>query len=119
METNQIVAQVLWENFNVECETVGPTNVEDIIKFDVEFASSQHGSNTDLGNVLQTLVVATTFIKTALDIYVLVKERTKRELSEAELLIEIATKKEIFRKLDKSTQEKLIGAVIKKIKVIK
>lgn len=119
VDTNQLVAELLNENFKTECETVGPTNLEDIVESEVEFVPAKHGSNMDLGSTIQILTIASTFIKTAIDLYIAMKNKAERDLEETELLMGIVTKKEIFQKLDKHVQQRLIKSIVTKLKELK
>jgi hypothetical protein len=117
MNTNLIVSELLHENYQTECDTVGPTNLEDIIGSEVEFVPADYGSNMDLGTAVQTLIVASAFIKTIIDIYVALKKELKRDPEEVELVLKITTKKDLVEKIDKNTQDKLVKAIAKKLKV--
>lgn len=113
MNEKQITLEILQENYPIECETVGPTNLQDIVDAEVSFASAQHGSYMDLGDAIATLALAATFVKTVVDIAVAVKTE-ERELNKKTVDERIVISKEILQKLDKETLERLIMAVIKR-----
>jgi len=77
--------------------------------------SAKHCSNMDLGGAIQTLVVATTFIKSALDIYTLLKKEIGRDPNENELVIRITSRKDLPHKLNKHTQEQITKAIVRKL----
>jgi len=116
MNIKQVAQEILQENYPIECETVGPTNLQDIVDAEVSFSSAEHGSYMDLGDAIGTLVIAATFVKTVVDIVVAAKKELGREPGKDEIEIRIVTKKETIQKLDKETRERLVKAVIKKIK---
>lgn len=116
MDANLIAAEVLEENFQIECETVGPTNLEDIVEGEVSFADAEYGSNMDLGQTIQLLVIAAAFVKTTIDIYRALKKEICHKPDEVEILLKILRDKKVMKNLDKNVQEKLVKAVIKRMK---
>lgn len=119
MDKNSLVFELLNENYQIECETVGPTNLEDIVGSEVEFAPAEYGSNIDLGAAVKILIAATSFIKNIIDIYIALKKEFGRSPDEAELVVKVTTKKDLVQKIDKNAQEKLIQAIVKKMKAKK
>ncbi len=115
MNDSLLITELLKENFHVECETAGPTNLQDIIEAEVDFVSAEHGSYMDLGDAIGTLVIATTFIKTTLDIYTALKKEFGRNPQKDELKIRITTKKDTFQSLDKKTRDRLMKAIIQRL----
>ena len=115
MNEKTITLDVLQDVYPTECEIVGPTNMEDIIDPEINFASAEHGSYLDIGTAISTLAVAATFIKTVIDIVIAAKKELGRNPLKEDIEIRIVGKKEIIRKLDKETQEKLIKSIIKKL----
>jgi hypothetical protein len=116
MNDSLLISELLKESFATECETVGPTNLQDIVESEVGFTSAEHGSYMDLGESIAILISATTFIKTALEIYTLTKKELGREPEKDELEIKIIAKKELVQGLDKKARDRLIKAIIKKLK---
>jgi len=119
MNTNSMISELLSENLPIECDTVGPTNLEDIVESEVEFVPAEYGSNMDLETAIQTLIVATSFIKTVIDIYVALKKELGRDPEEVELAVKVTAKKDLVRKIDSKTQDKLVKAIAKKMKARK
>jgi len=116
MEDQILITELLKENFPVECETVGPTNLEDIVESEVEFVPSQYGSNMDLGTTIQYLLVASTVIKNILDIYAAIKKQTGSDPVEAEITVKLDTHKGGKQKIDEHIQAQLIKSIIKKLR---
>jgi hypothetical protein len=111
-----LITELLKENFPVECETAGPTNLQDIAEAEVGFEPTEYGSHMDLQSAIGTLVIAATFIKSAIEIYTSLKKELRREPQEDEIEIRIITKREIVQSLDKGTRDRLMRATIWKLK---
>ena len=111
---NDTVVSLLNEFYPAECDIVGPTNVQDVAD-GVEFVSPEHASAMDLSDAIGTLVIATTFIKTVIDIFVALKTELKRKPKTEEIEIKISAPKEIIQKIDEKTRKKLIAEIIKKL----
>jgi len=115
MDNHLLVSELLNENFPVECEIVGSTNLKDLVDAEVTFESAESGSYMDLSATIGFLVVVVTFIKNAVDIYISLKKEWKRKPEKDEIEIRIVVSKEVAKHLDKTTRERLIKAVISKI----
>lgn len=119
MNESLLISEILKEDFPVECEAVGPANLEDIIEGEAEFTSAEHGSYMDLGDAIAILVAATTIIKNVIEIYIDVKDKRghhpeKDELDEIEE--RVFSKKEYSHRLDKETRDRLMKTIIRKLK---
>jgi hypothetical protein len=113
MIDNSQIFELLKSHFPEEFEAVGPTNLGDIIAADISFVPSEHGSNMDLGGAIQILIVATSFIKTVIDIYTGLKKELGRDPDEADISIKIKLKKDLFLQLDPIVQRHLIESAIR------
>lgn len=115
MDNKQLIDGVLSEQYPLECEAVGPTNVNDIVKGGVEFAAAEHGSYMDFSEAIATLVVAATFIKAVLEAYATVKKEMMRDPKKDELEIRIVTSNEVTKSLNDEARDQLVDAVIRKL----
>ena len=106
MEKDMVVS-LLNEFYPAECEMAGPTNVQDVVD-GAEFISPEHASAMDLSDAIGTLIIATTFIKTVVDIFVALKTELKRKPKVEEIEIKISVSKEIIQKLNEKSRKKII-----------
>ena len=111
---NGIVLNLLNEFYSAECEIVGPTNVQDVAD-GAEFVSPEHASAMDLSDAIGTLIIATTFIKTVVDIFVVLKTELKRKPKTEEIEIKISAPKGVIHNIDEKTRKRLIAEIIKKL----
>ena len=112
---NELLFELLKENFPSEYETVGPTNVDDIIKGNVDFIPSEFGSNMDLSSAIGILVAAVTFIKSVLEIYKLIKKDLRRSPKKEDIEVRIIIKNEIYQVIDGKMLDHLLNEIIYKI----
>jgi len=115
MNENSLVSELLKENFSTECETVGPTNLQDIAEAQVSFTPSASGAYMDFGEAIGILVVATSFIKNVLDIYVALKKELKRKPRKDEVKDQTTRQTKSYSLLDDLTRERLLIAIIRKL----
>lgn len=83
MNQMNVVTEILQEVLPAECEIVGPSALQEIVE-ESEFDIADGGSNMDLGSALSILLSAAAIIKTALEIYKLLKEEHKRPATKEE-----------------------------------
>lgn len=83
MNQMNVVTEILQEVLPAECEIVGPSALQEIVE-ESEFDTADGGSNMDLGSALSILLSAAAIIKTALEIYKLLKEEHKRPATKEE-----------------------------------
>jgi len=116
MELNLFVTKLLKKHFLNECTTVGPTNLKDIVESTVNFKSPKFGSSLDLENSIQILIVASTFIKIVVDLYITIKKEKSRNPSKAEIKERLIIKEEINQRIEISIQDEIIKSIIHELK---
>lgn len=117
MNESLLITEILKETFPLECEVVGPANLKDITKGEVDFISAEHGSYMDLKDAIVILAAATTIIKNAIEIYGDInKKKLEHPPEKDEIEDRIFSKKENSPRLDKETRDRLLKIIIQKFK---
>jgi hypothetical protein len=115
MNNSLLVSELLKENYPLECETVGTTNLQDIVETDATFTKAENGSYMDLSSAIGTLTIAAAFIKNVLDIYVILKKELGRDPQKYEIEIQMVNKKDGGKELAPNMRDQLIKAIFQKL----
>jgi hypothetical protein len=115
MIDNAFVMEILREEFPIECETVGPTNLQDIVEAEVDFIPAEEGSYMDVGDAIGALALAATFVKTVVDMYIVLKKELGRKPQKHEIEVKITIPKKVSQNLDAKTREKLLKEIVQKL----
>lgn len=84
-DDNEEARRILEDVFADECEAVGESNVSDLVAGSATYEQPEKGLRFDIVEALKALAEALVYIKTALEIFKLLKEQFGRKPTEQEL----------------------------------
>jgi len=114
MNDNELVIEVLEEAFPIEVDLVGPTYLGYIVE-GTEFLRVVGGNLIDLQTVIVALIPAATFIKLVLEIFYMLREKSKTKPSKDVITKEVMLRISVSGQAVPENSEQLIVIILHKL----
>lgn len=116
MDTTALKQEILEEYFPDECDLIGESNVEAIVKGTQKSIQTEYGSNVTIMEVVAIVVAVVTFLDSLLAIIDSLSQRFLRKPTQKEVLIEVKQTIKLPDAVDQKTLEEVCTHILIRIK---